>query len=458
MENNTTKSRGSLKALFLIPSIIGVILFMIPVKNADGDWTVVVKIIADIISGAIGGFLPLLCVIILTVSAVMCLVALGKPKFIMDSPILKECFSCGPIWVVIRVLAAIFVWLTYLGVGSEGTGLVSLITSGDQGGFVLYDLLTTLVIIFVIAAILLPLLLDFGLLEFVGAKLTKVMRPLFKVPGRAAVDCITSWIGDGTLGVMLTCNQYEGGYYTAKEASIIATLFSAVSITFALVVLDQVGMVQYFGVYYLLICFVGIICALIGPLLWPLHKKPETYVIEGKAAPETIPEGYKSSSEYGMDLALKRVSHFPGIGGFLQNGAKNACNMWFGILPTVMCIGTIALICANYTNIFQVLGTPFLPLLKLLQVPDASAAASTMIIGFTDMFTPSILIAGAGACDMTRFIVAVVSVTQVLYLSEVGGLILGSKLPLNIWELFVIFLERTIISLLIVCPIAHLMF
>ena len=49
MENNTTKSRGSLKALFLIPSIIGVILFMIPVKNADGDWTVVVKIIADII-------------------------------------------------------------------------------------------------------------------------------------------------------------------------------------------------------------------------------------------------------------------------------------------------------------------------------------------------------------------------------------------------------------------------
>ena len=59
---------------------------------------------------------------------------------------------------------------------------------------------------------------------------------------------------------------------------------------------------------------------------------------------------------------------------------------------------------------------------------------------------------------MAKFIVAVVSVTQVLYLSEVGGLILGSKLPLNVWELFVIFLERTIISLLIVCPIAHLLF
>ena len=77
------------------------------------------------------------------------------------------------------------------------------------------------------------------------------------------------------LGVMLTCNQYEGGYYTAKEASIIATLFSAVSITFTLVVLDTVGMLDKFGIYYLIVCLVGIVCAIIckssasfPPLCW----------------------------------------------------------------------------------------------------------------------------------------------------------------------------------------------
>ena len=53
-----TKSNAKLKALFIIPSVVGVILFMIPVKNAAGEWTVVVKILADIISGVIGGFLP----------------------------------------------------------------------------------------------------------------------------------------------------------------------------------------------------------------------------------------------------------------------------------------------------------------------------------------------------------------------------------------------------------------
>lgn len=183
----------------------------------------------------------------------------GKAKFIMESPVLNSCFICGPFWIVVRVLGAIFAWITFLELGADkGSGILYAISSADQGGFVLYDLIGTLVIINVIASFLLPLLTDFGLLEYVGALATKLMRPLFKVPGRAAVDCVTSWIGDGTLGVMLTLNQYEGGYYTAKEASIIATLFSAVSITFALVVLDQVGMVQYFGVYYLLICFVGI--------------------------------------------------------------------------------------------------------------------------------------------------------------------------------------------------------
>ena len=121
------------------------------------------------------------------------------------------------------------------------------------------DLLTVLVIIFLLAGLLLPLLLDFGLLEFIGALMTRVMRPLFTIPGRSAVDCVTSWIGDGTLGVMLTCNQYEQGYYSSREASIIATTFSAVSITFSIVVLAQVDLMQYFGAYYLLICLVGVV-------------------------------------------------------------------------------------------------------------------------------------------------------------------------------------------------------
>lgn len=451
--------KSGLMTKFLVPSIIGVILFMIPVKYA-GDWTICVKILADKIGGLMGGFLPILCVAIITISAIMSAISLAKPKFITENSILSDTFSTSIIWVIVRVLGAVFVWLTYLGIdaGEKDTGIIHMITDGGAGGFVLSDLLTVLVIIFAIAALLLPLLLDFGLLEFVGALLTRVMRPLFKIPGRAAVDCFTSWIGDGTLGVMLTCNQYEGGYYSTREASVIATTFSAVSITFSIVVLAQVDLMSYFGLYYLIICLIGVVCAVIVPRIPPLSLKKDTYLVEGKAMPEKIPAEYKSATDYGINLALKRVEEHKGIGQFFGNGMKNAVGMWFGVLPTVMAIGTIALVLANNTPIFEFLGKPFLPLLNLLQVPEAAEASKTMIVGFTDMFTPSIIAAEGITSAMTRFIVAVVSVTQLLYLSEVGGLILGSKLPVKLWELFVIFLERTIISLLIVCPLAHLIF
>lgn len=451
------KKETRLKLLFIIPSAIGVLLFMVPIL-VNETWTIAVKLLADVINGAIGTFLPFLCAVILTISAVMALITLiAKPDFVMKNEMLKESFSCSPVWAFIRVLGCIFVWLTYLKIGADGNGIFGMVSEADQGGVAL-DLIAGLVIIFAIASFLLPLLLDFGLLEFIGALLTKYMRPIFMVPGRAAVDCITSWIGDGTLGVMLTCNQYEGGYYSEKEAAIISTTFSAVSITFSLVVLNQVDLTEYFGVYYLIICFVGIVCAIICPRIPPLSFKKDNYLIPGRAMAETLPEGYKNSREYGMALAMKRVSEHNGIGEFFASGAKNCVSMWFGVLPTVMCIGTVALILTNFTPIFQILGIPFMPLLNLLGVPEASAASSTMIVGFADMFTPSVIIAASGAPDITRFIVAIVSVTQVLFLDEVGGLILGSKLPINLLELFIIFLERTILSLLIVCPLAHLIF
>lgn len=453
-----SKNAGSI-AKFLVPSVIGIILFMIPIKY-NGDWTIVVKILADMISGAIGPILPIICVGIITISAVMSVISLAKPKFITENELLSETFATTPIWVFIRVLGCIFVWLTYLGIGAgeDETGIIHMITEGGAGGFVLADLLTVLVVIFIIAGLLLPLLLDFGLLEFVGALLTKVMRPLFKIPGRAAVDCFTSWIGDGTLGVMLTCNQYEGGYYSAREASIIATTFSAVSITFSIVVLAQVELMEYFGVYYLTVCLIGVVCAIISPRIPPLSLKKDDYLVPGKAISEDIPAEYKNSIEYGMALAMKRVNEHQGAGEFIKNGLKNAFGMWFGVLPIVMAIGTVALVLANNTSVFEILGKPFVPLLNLLQVPEAVEVSKTMIVGFTDMFTPSILAAEAITSPMSKFIVAVISVTQLIYLSEVGGLILGSKLPVSLLDLFIIFLERTIISLLIVVPIANMIF
>ena len=442
---------------FLIPSIIGIIIFMIPVKF-DGEWTIIVKIFADFIAKTIGDYLPALCTIIITISFVMSVLASFNVKFIKENKLLNQTFSVTPVWLVLRILGFIVVWMVLLKDKLNLGPFFDMIVADESATFILNDLLTSLVIIFVIASMLLPLLLDFGLLEFIGAIFTKIMRPVFLIPGRAAVDCITSWIGDGTLGVMLTANQYESGYYSAKEAAIISTNFSAVSITFSLIVLSQVDMVDYFGVYYLLVCLVGIVCAIIVPRIPPLSLKKDDYVVDSNHDNKDIAENYSSSVQYGLDLAIKRAESHKGIGEFLKNGIENAFGMWFSVMPIVMIIGTASLVLANNTQVFEILGKPFLPLLNFLKVPESLAASKTMIVGFSDMFTPSIIAASTIQSQMTKFIVATISVTQLIYLSEVGGLILASSIPVNLFELFVIFIERTIISLLIVAPIAHLLF
>ena len=448
--NSNANIKNNLK--FILPSLLGIILFMIPIKYND-QITIPIAIFSNALVNFLGASLIYIITFILVISAVMgTITRIFKPKFILENKFLKTLFNVGPLWLLARVFGAIFSLLALFGIGPE------FIIGDSTGAFVLNDLLTVLFSIFLFAGLLLPLLLNFGLLEFFGSLLTKVMRPIFKLPGRSSIDCITSWLGDGTLGILLTSKQYEDGFYTKREAATISTTFSAVSITFSLVVISQVGLSHMFIPFYLTVSFAGIVAAIIVPRIPPLSKKSDTYYNDNvKEDLETIPEGYNSFS-WGYKKALEKADNSSNVKEFFSDGFKNVLDMWFGVLPVVMCLATLALAIAEYTTIFQVLGTPFISILKLLQVPEAAAASQTLIVGFADMLLPSVLAANTITSEMTKFIIACVSVTQLVYMSEVGGLLLGSKIPVNLKDLILIFLERTLVTLPIIVLIANFLF
>ena len=448
--NNKITLKDNLK--FIIPSIIGILLFIIPIKH-KGDVTIPIAILSGMLVDFLGEYLVYIITGTLVISAILSLIAtLFKPKFIINNKLLNSLFSTTHLWLASRVVGGIFGILAAFQIGPE------MIISLDTGSFVLHDLLTVLFSIFLFAGLFLPLLLNFGLLEFFGALLTKVMRPLFKLPGRSSIDCITSWLGDGTLGIMLTNKQYEDGFYTEREAATISTTFSAVSITFSLIVINTVGLGNMFVPFYLTVTFAGIVAAIIVPRIYPLSKKKDTYYNgETKKLDESIPEGYTALS-WGYEQAIIKARKNSSISEFFIEGAKNVLEMWFGVLPVVMCMATIALIIATYTPLFKILGVPFIPILQLLQVPEAVQASQTLVVGFADMLLPSVVASTTITSEMTRFIVAAVSVTQLIYMSEVGGVLLGSKIPVNIKELIIIFIERTLITLPVIVLIANFIY
>lgn len=445
------KNSGGDYSRFLIPSLIGIILFMIPLKY-QGEYTIPVAILSKSVASILEPALPTIITLLITFTGIITLIyKLAKPSFIEKSKELKGLFDVNTFWLIVRIVGMILVILTYFEIGPEW------IWNENTGGLLLHGLLTTLLTIFFFAAFLLPLLLDFGLLEFVGSMLTPVMRPIFKLPGRSSIDCITSWLGDGTIGVLLTNNQYEEGYYTTREASVIATTFSAVSITFALVVLAEVGLEKYFVPYYLAVTFAGIVAAIIVPRIPPLSKKKDEYITEvSRDNMENVPVGYTPYT-WGLNQAVEKAKDSTDFIGFVKGGLHNVLEMWIGVMPVIMAFGTIATILAEFTPIFTWLGMPFIPILKLFNIPFAVEASQTMIIGFADMFLPSVIGASIES-ELTRFVIAGVSVTQLIYLSEVGAVILGSKIPVNVFELFVIFIQRTLVTLPIIALVGHLLF
>lgn len=434
---------------FLIPSLIGLFLFVTPI-NQDGNLTIPIAVFSGLMKDWLAPWMMTILWVIISLSALVTIVhKIVKIPFIRKSEKLNGLFDPNWFWFAVRLIGAVLVNMIYFGIGPD------FIVGDATGGFVMADLLPTLLCVFFLGAMLLSLLLDFGLLDLFGALLIKLMRPLFNLPGRSALNCVASWLGDGSLGVMLTSKQYEEGFYSRREATVVSTTFSAVSITFCLVVISQVNLAHMFLPFYLVVTFSGIVAALIVPRIPPLSKIPNTYCTE-KPHSEDIPAGM-NAPRYGLQLALEKAEKSPNLLGFFKSGFTSVAEMWLGTLPVVLAMGTAALIVAEYTDVFKYLGMPFIPLLQLLQIPEAAAASETVIVGFADMFLPSV-IASSIESDLTRFVVAATSVTQLIYMSEIGSIIMGSKVPVSFWKLFIIFLERTIVTLPIIALFAHLLF
>ncbi|MDI6401526.1 YjiH family protein [Balneolaceae bacterium ANBcel3] len=435
---------------FLIPSLAGITIFLIPFRY-DDTIHVGMSFMAGRMQDVLGGALPIIAVTFFWISMLVTLwVKFRNPNW-ASGGIMHEIFHTNTFWLSLRIAGTLLATMTLIGIGP------SFIISEDTGGLMLNDLITVLFAFFFFAALCLPFLVDYGFMEFIGSMVRKPFRWLFNLPGRSAIDATASWFGSGTVGVLITMQQYEKGFYSKRESAVIATNFSIVSIAFSLVVINFVDLNHMFIPYYGTVVITGLITAIILPRIYPLSRKPDTYY---EPVGRQLVEEKKFSGSFVRDSllkALERAHNAPGIKGLAKSSFSNLADILLSLLPLVYAIGIMALIIAEYTPLFTWLSWPVIPLLALLQIPEAAEAAPAVLIGFTDMFLPAILASGIES-EFTRFVIAALSISQLIYMSEVGALILKSKIPLNLLDLIVIFLLRTLISLPIITLMAHLFF
>ena len=128
----------------------------------------------------------------------------------------------------------------------------------------------------------------------------------------------------------------------------------------------------------------------------------------------------------------------------------------FSVVAAAMALATIATLLTFHTPVFEWLGYPFIAVLDLARLPDAATAAPGLFAGFMDQYMPAVVASNIEA-QRTSFLLAGLSVCQLVFMSEVGVIILRSRLPLGFRDLAVIFLLRTLIAVPILIVGANLL-
>lgn len=367
---------------------------------------------------------------------------LWKPAGLRKHSLWNTLFDGAPIFTALKLGASLLVLL--LIIQPEGSFFEMIIH--EDTGLLMMELGTTLFATFLVVTFALPLIADYGLMDFTGNMFRRFINPLFRLPGRSAVDLVSSWIGGNAAGILVTIRQYEAGFYSRREAVTIATMFSVVSLPFCLIIANTLNVGYLFIPLYTILILVGILSTIIMVRIPPLSRIEDSNHngLPRKSA-EEVPENV-SAVKWGLKCAVENAEKAGGAKDVLAGGFKDSLDLILNVIPAVLSIGTIGLVLAEYTPLFDWISIPFVYYLQVLGVQEAAAAAPTMLVGFTDMFLPAIIGSGIEAVE-TRLIIAIVSLVQIVYLSEMAAVLLSSSIPVKLRDLAAIFLVKTIIAI-----------
>ena len=429
---------------FALPSLLSLLLFLVPF-SIDGSSTILVAVLAGFLNEELGPILPVLILLIATSSAALAVICSWRR---IHEGLLGTLFWVSWPWLCLRIVGSVVAVLVFFEIGPE------VVWGMNTGQTMVRQLVPTVMTLFLAVIFLLPLMTEYGIMEFVGVLVSGLFRILFRLPGRGAIDAMASWLGAAPLGALVTTQQYERGHYNRREALSIISSFSLASVAFCLLIASILDITHIFLQFYGSVALVSIVLATIVCRLPPLSEVPTTYHCKAQTS-ELVPTG-EAAWSWALQQAVNKAARAEPWPTQLRRSAIKLLDLWFGLIPTVIAIGTVALILAEYTPLFNWISFPFRLYLELLAVPEAAAAAPSMVVGFADMILPAVLGSGIDS-ELTRFIIAGISVTQVIYMSEIGALILRSKIETTIWQLAGIFLLRTIIAIPLFVLLGHLL-
>lgn len=448
MNKGNKKSRSLAMLQFILFSALGVFLFFVNIP-IDGQSKVPLLHIISFLTNLIGmtnlSYLVMIgCIVFLAMSL--------YTKFGKNVPeLMKEIFGNDSMLTYFSyVTAVIFVIMIIFNFGPEQ------ILNPDVGESSLGVAVDSFMAM-VIAGSIVPLILEFGFLDFVGRLMAPLMRRIFKVPGSAAVDALTSFVAAPAVGVMVTDSLYRQNIYTQKEAASIMTNFSIASLGGFAFLSAIAGIPELYGPLVISAFICVFLIAIIVIRIPPLSNKKSEYssgVVQTDE--ERIPENYnKNTIKRSIEDGISKAQNVDIK--FMMKELLKSVAFAFKVNSFIISLSVIGLTLANYTPIVDWIGMPMVPILRMLGLDSPEVIAAPSIVGIIALSLPATLIKGKAIAASSAFFVILLSTTQIIFFTESANAMLESNVKLSFFDLVSIFIVRTIFLIPLVTIITKIL-
>ena len=172
------------------------------------------------------------------------------------------------------------------------------------------------------------------------------------------------------------------------------------------------GVLDVFPVILLLHMIAILVVAAVLVHIPPLSTVPEEYVAEPDPEPQfigTVVDYFRFAFSEGVRTAEKGES-IPraAISGFVDTTKLTAT-----ILGTIITIATAVLLVVVYTNFFEYLAAPFVPVMSFFRIPNPETAAIAIIAGVGEYFIGATV--AVEADTFTKVFVVIVTSAQAIF-------------------------------------------
>lgn len=437
MENQTIEKKDILR--FCILSVIGIFMYFIPVSGSVVPVVVIVNTVKKILGNGLN-YVVLLALIALAAAIIGSLVFKNEwcTRFLGGEKKSKL------IHYLVALLVVLAVWFQI--------PPAAVFSNPDIGGQIL-SLAGTVMLTVSICGGFIVLILKSGIVEFVGTLAEPLMKPLFKLPGAAAINCLSSYVVSAAVGVYMTDQYYENGVYNRREAVAASTCFATISVGYVGVLCSLGGINDMYGTILGLTFVMVLVMTAITVRIPPICRIPAAYM-DGAKAEETVQDDLPRLKRAVRAAALKSREF---DGKAFCDSIVSALKFSQKIIAYMIPIVIVTLSLVHLTPLFTWLGKPIAPLLGLLGVPDAAQASPAVLLGFIEVSLPTIAVS-TGVAAPAVFFTVLLSICQIIFMTEAGNAMLGAKFKMSFAELILIFLVRTVIAAVLIAGLMHLLF